>query len=349
MISAARSVPDGGVDDLDDLDALAADGRWLELVAALAARRRAAPDPALEEQLVWARHRASEQVRSEPAPEGWPPEVDDVFAGVDGLPEIGPAELRVETLQSAILHHGALVVRGFVPPERVGWYVDGIDRAFAGYDAAAEGAPPEQTSPWYRPFRCGPGYEMNPLEETFLREAGGVHTADSPRVLAALLDHFEDVGFTRAVREHFGQSPLISLNKNVLRKVRQANPSWHQDGCYLGGDIRAVNIWIALTDCGGDLDVPGLDLVPRRIDRLLPGGTHGAVYHQAIGHAVVEEAAGDAGWTRPFFAAGDAIVFDQLFVHSTDKRQELGGVRHAIESWWFSPVTFPDNQIPVLP
>ena len=41
-------------------------------------------------------------------------------------------------------------------------------------------------------------------------------------------------------------------------------------------------------------------------------------------------------------------VFDQVFVHSTDKREGLTDLRYAIETWFFTPSTFPDNQIPIV-
>ena len=54
----------------------------------------------------------------------------------------------------------------------------------------------------------------------------------------------------------------VSANKCALRCI-VPSPSnipgggFHQDGAFLGEGIRALNVWLALTDCGGDADVPG--------------------------------------------------------------------------------------------
>jgi hypothetical protein len=333
---------------LAQADELEAQGRWLDAIEVLTEENRRQRDPAVEERLARVRHRAYEQVRGEQGLEVWPPPADDLFPGVVGPPEVPASELTTELLRSGIANHGSLLVRGLLSPARVAQLVDDIDRAFDGYDANEDGAPLSETTPWFVPMETASGFAMDPIEQMLLRKAGGVHTGDSPRALFDLLDALDEVGLIDVVRSHFGETPLTSLNKGVLRKVLEANPTWHQDGCYLGEDIHAVNLWIALTDCGGDTQAPGLDMMPTRIGRLLPGGTHGAVHPQAIGHAVVMEAGDGLEWTRPYFAAGDAILFDQVYVHSTDKREGLTDLRYAIETWFFTPSTFPDNQIPIV-
>ncbi len=65
--------------------------------------------------------------------------------------------------------------------------------------------------------------------------------------------------------------------------------SWHQDGAFLGG-VRALNVWLSLSHCGDD--APGLDIVPKRIDRVVPTGTEGAAFDWSVSQAVVDEAAG---------------------------------------------------------
>lgn len=333
---------------LDRAGVLGAEGRWLEAVELLTVANRHDRQPLVEGVLVAARHRAYDQVRHEKAPVVWPPEVDDLWPGTVGPPEVHLSELTVEKLRSGIAHHGCLLVRGLLAPDVVDRLTEGIDRAFDGYDANEDGTPLEETAPWFVPLDTSLGYEMDPIEQMLLRMAGGIHTGDSPRAFFDLFEALEDVGLRDMIKDHLGETPLISLNKGVLRKVLEANPTWHQDGCYLGENIHALNVWIALTDCGGETRAPGLDIVPTRIDGLLPGGTHGAVHPQAIGHQVVEEAARGVAWERPAFAAGDGILFDQVFVHSTDKRENLTDLRYAIETWFFTPSTFPDNQIPIV-
>jgi hypothetical protein len=333
---------------LAPIEALEADGRWLEAIEQLTAANRRRPDPDLERRLARVRHRAFEEVASAPAPSTWPRPVDDLFPGVTEPPAVTVDELTSERLTSAIAHHGCLRVNGLLSPARVAQLTDDIERAFDGFDAYYDPAVTDDPAPWFAPCETVEPWEMDPFEQILLRKVGGVHTGDSPRALFDLCEALDETGVSRVIGEHLGERPVLSLNKGVLRTMREAEPDWHQDGCYLGTDIRAVNLWVTLTDCGGDTGARGLDLVPRRFDRLLPGGTHGLPHPNCIAHEVVTEAAGDAGWQRPFFAAGDAILFDQLFVHSTDKRPGIDDVRYAIESWFFTASTFPENQIPLV-
>ncbi len=87
-------------------------------------------------------------------------------------------------------------------------------------------------------------------------------------------------------------------------------------------------MWLSLSRCG-DL-APGLDIVPRRIDHVLPTGTEGAVFDWSVSQAVVEEAAGDAGIVRPIFEPGDVLLFDELCVHATaaEPRDAEPALRH---------------------
>jgi hypothetical protein len=334
--------------EVPDVAALEADGRWLEVIEQLTEANRRQPDPDLEVRLARARHRAFAQVASAPAPSTWPPPVDDLFAGVVGTPEVPVTELTSERLTSAIAHHGCLRVNGLLSPERVAQLTEDVERAFEGFDAYYDATVGDDPAPWFTPCETVEPWAMDPFEQILLRKVGGVHTGDSPRALFDLCEALDETGVSRVIGEHLGERPVLSLNKGVLRTMRDAAPNWHQDGCYLGTDIRAVNLWVTLSDCGGDTGARGLDLVPRRIDRLLPGGTHGLDHPNCIAHEVVADAAGEAGWQRPFFAAGDAILFDQLFVHSTDKRPGIDDVRYAIESWFFTASTLPDNQIPLV-
>ena len=117
----------------------------------------------------------------------------------------------------------------------------------------------------------------------------------------------------------------------------------------MGTSLRTVNVWIALTDCGGpDSDAPALDVVPRRFDDLVERGTHGALFDTFVGQAVVEREAGVLGIERPRFAAGDALLFDDLFLHATAVTPSMTKERYAIESWFFAPSSFPPDQVPLV-
>jgi hypothetical protein len=49
----------------------------------------------------------------------------------------------------------------------------------------------------------------------------------------------------------------------------------------------------------------------------------------------------------PSFSAGDALLFDQLFVHRTGIQPGMTKPRYAIEAWHFAGSTFPSRQIPI--
>ncbi len=289
-------------------------GRRVEAVALLTEANRRRPDVALERRLVQLRHDAFAELEPASPVSPWPPEVPDRFAGETGLPEVGVADLTAQTLSAGILHHGALVVRGLVPPAGVERLVGDIDRA----------------------------------SRRFVRDGGGVWLVDSPRALFDVLEAFEEAGLRRVLTGHLGEAPALSVKKCTLRRVPvTSSTDWHQDGAFLGDAIRTVNVWLALTRCGGDADAPGLDVVPRRFDHVVETGTEGAWFDWAVGQGVVDRYA-DTPVIRPLFEPGDALLFDQFLLHRTAIDPGMTRERHAIESWFFAPSTYPTAQVPVV-
>lgn len=106
-----------------------------------------------------------------------------------------------------------------------------------------------------------------------------------------------------------------------------------------------MNVWIALTRCG---DVaPGMDIVPRRLEEIVETGTRGATFDWSVGPEVAEEAAGEAGVLRPIFEAGDVLLFDDMFLHTTATDPSMTKTRYAIESWFFGPSAYPADYVPI--
>jgi hypothetical protein len=111
------------------------------------------------------------------------------------------------------------------------------------------------------------------------------------------------------------------------------------------GPVKALNVWLALSRCG---DVaPGMDLVPRRIERIVETGTEGAAFDWSVSQAVAEESAGEAGILRPIFEPGDVLLFDELFLHATASSTEMTNTRYAVECWFFGPSAFPAEYPPL--
>lgn len=307
---------------------------------------RRAPDPALEADLVRLRHEAFPTLdRSEPA--AFTP-VTATGEGAATLPELHPRDLGVDALRDGFAKHGCLLVRELVPPERVHRLVDGIDRALTALDAGLAGARPSETLPWYAPFKpTGTNYRVGG-RRAWLRAGGAMWTADSPRMLFELLELVDELGVGALVTEYLGERPALSANKCTLRRVPPEDQpaDWHQDGAFLGAEARTVNFWLSLSHCGRD--APGMDIVPRRVDRVLETGTDGALFDWSVSADLVREAAGDTPILRPEFRPGDALFFDHLFLHRTAAEPGMTATRYAMETWFFAPSTYPEGQIPLV-
>jgi ectoine hydroxylase-related dioxygenase (phytanoyl-CoA dioxygenase family) len=160
-----------------------------------------------------------------------------------------------------------------------------------------------------------------------------------------VLDLLERKGLRDILSDYLGERPGLSVKKCTLRRVPvDTGTDWHQDGAFLGPDIRTVNVWLALTDCG--VEAPGLDLVPKRLD-LLETGTEGAQFDWSVGPGVVERVSTDCGVVRPFFSAGDALLFDERHLHRTGVSPGMTTERYAIETWFFAPSRYPHPQVPI--
>ena len=177
--------------------------------------------------------------------------------------------------------------------------------------------------------------------------AGGLWTADSPRMTFELIDVFAGSGLLGTIEAYLGARPAVSVNKWTLRKVSPgADAGWHQDGAFLGEDIRAMNIWMALTDCGRD--APGMDIVTRRLDSVIETGTEGASLDWSVSPQKVSELLAGEQPLRPAFRAGDVLLFDELFLHQTANSPEMTKDRYAVETWCFAPGAYPAKQVPLV-
>ena len=319
-------------------------------IDALTRANRGDRSAATEERLVDLRHRAFAELGGDPSPQ---PDPEPVPAGAspedDGMPAIRASELTPGRLAGAIASHGAVIVRGLIDPSEAGELVAGIDRAFDAQAAAAAGAPPSETTPWYREFV--PSDDAAPavsIGRGFLTSGSGVMTSDSPRMLFDLLETFDRTGLREVITGYLGERPALSVNKGTLRRAKPdvGTAWWHQDGAFLGRDIRAINVWLSLTPSG--VDAPGMELVPKRLDGIVETGTKGADFDWSVGDEVVADAAaGPFAW--PEFEAGDALLFDHLCLHRTAVNEAMTKTRYATETWFFAPSAYPNplEQVPL--
>jgi hypothetical protein len=330
--------------------ALVAHNRHFEAIALLNASNRSSPDAETEALLVRLRHQAFAQVPRSVPTTTWPPDLRDPFPAVTGQPpEIEPSRLTAEILGGALLHHGCLLVRGLVSESQALELVEDTDRSFQArrVDGSTESA--AATRPWFVPFDPDPGYPtLNDRLRQFHIAAGAVLAAESPRSLFHIIEAYDENHVIDAIEGYLGERPAISLNKCVLRHtafLEPSNPTWHQDGAFLGAGVRSVDAWLSLSHCGGESDTPGLEILPRRVHQILDTGQE--VHANAVTRAQVDAVTGNTPIMRPLFAPGDGLLFDERFLHRTGIDPGMRGERRAIETWFFAPSSFPSAYIPI--
>jgi hypothetical protein len=229
-------------------------------------------------------------------------------------------------------------VRGLVDAQRIAHLRSVIDSAIAAQDAALKGASAKRTLPWFDFSKL-----IMRSEREWVNSTGAVLAVESPRGMFQFLETVYELGLDRLVAEFFGERPALSAEKTTLRRVvPEADAGgWHQDGQFLGADIRSLNIWWALSDCGSD--APGLELLPARLNQILPTGTDGAQMDWCVSPKFVDGTFPGA-CIRPEFKAGDALIFDHFLLHRTSRDLTMTRPRYAIESWFFAPSAYPEGQ-----
>ena len=343
---------------LERAEELVRSGSYLEAIDVLSASNVLHPSAIAEARLIELRHEALFHMKPESTLSTWPPSTQDIFSDVDGIPEISREELNVENLRAAIFNNGSLIVRNLISSDEAQATKDNVDNAFKYYDAATSGEPLENSAPWFVPFKSSPnlgttefsGWNKDDRGSRFwVREGGGVLAAESPRAFERFVNLLQKSSVISVIEGYLGERPALSVKKTTLRRVPctldTAN-GWHQDGAFLGDGIRTINLWIALTDCG--IDAPTMDMVPKRLQEIVPTGTHSAAFNWSVAREVVDQYSHDAPPVRLQFKAGDAILFDEMNLHCTAISNEMTKDRYAIEAWFFAPSCYPMDQLPLM-
>jgi hypothetical protein len=324
--------------------ALEHDGDLLAAIETLNVANRAHRDPALECELVRIRHLAF--LRHDPEPgHSWP--IDPPAAAAGRVPlTVTRDGLSPQALHLGIQQHGYVYVPGLIGDDDVRTLVEGIDRAFGALEAHRADDHRAEQNPCFVPFRPAPEYKLG-IKRKWVIDNGGLWTADSPPALFSLLEIYQATGVIENIAAYLGERPALSVNKSTLKRIDgSTGGEWHQDGAFLGDRVRTVNVWLSLSHCGRD--APGLDIFPRRLDGILETGTEGAAFDWAVGPGLVERVATTDGVTRPVFEPGDALLFDELFLHRTAAEPSMPRERYAIETWFFAPSAYPDGLVPLL-
>lgn len=325
---------------LSTAEKLFAEGKIADAITALEADIACEETPEKLTRLMQFRH--SGFFRREPAAarSSWPPAPVDLGWPLGEIPQIPARQLDARMLEQGVMRHGSLIVRNLLGHEDTQALIEAVDQAMAAYDHG-------ESCQWYTPLRpCAENGEVR-VARKWVREGGGVLAADSPKAMELLISTLKRERILPVIEAYLGEPPALSLKKTTLRRVSPASKSgWHQDGAFLGNGIRTLNLWIALSDCG--IDAPSMDMIPARLDRIIPTGENDADFNWSVGHEFI--AAGSAGVApvRLKFSAGDAIFFDEMNLHRTAVDDGMTRDRYAIEAWFFAPSSYPLGQIPVL-
>jgi len=310
-------------------------------------------DYPLAQRLIELRIQAYSKMQWPEPNDNWPPVHDNRYAAVSGFPEVAAGELDVGALKAGILGKGGLIVRGLMDPARIETMRENIDRVLQARVDSANEAPGADSNPWYQ---RSPSVQGGPVQfrggERYTT-IGSVWSVDSPPVTFQLIDYYRKIGIPELLTSYFGEAPVLSVRKWVVRCAAPnngASSGWHQDGYFLGdaSAIRTANLWIALTDCGGDADAPGLEIVGGGDRTIYETGTRGSPFNWTVGQELVDEIAQANPVQCPRFNAGDALFFDHFNLHRTGFGLNHTRNRYAIESWFFAGSTAPLKQQPVV-
>jgi hypothetical protein len=344
---------EAGAATLQAADVLVEQGQWQRALDLLQVANREQPRAIFQQAMMDLRIRAGRERPDSPPHAALASIVEPPRLTPGDIPEIPATELSAQRLYDAIHGCGAAIVRGLLPPERAAELRALIDRVVAARRQSDLAPPREESAAWYvrsAEVRGTPAQFFASPDEP-LTESSSIWVADSPRVACELLDLYHALGLSDLLQSYFGEPARLSVKKWVLRKIApkpKGDAGWHQDGQFLGEGIQTVNMWLALSDCGGAAPAPGIDLVIDGRRELHPTGTDGAWFDWTVGPERVARVASSCGISQPRFAPGDALFFDHFNLHRTAFETHHTAVRYAIESWFFAASTAPMKQQPLV-
>lgn len=298
---------------------------------------------------------------------GAPPEVlpetvatgqPSIDASYGEIPEIQASEFSVDLMREAILQSGHLIVRGMFDSDTTTRLRECVDESLAARFAASQNGGPSD-GPWFYHSPNFPGnhesYSQQVLKKKF-GPTGSMRVIDSPRGIYTVLDVYRKYGIKQMLEDYFGEPGVVSTRKLVFRlvepkevKKKWIGGGWHQDGQFLGEGIRALNLWAPLSTCGDGTAAPGISLLPRRLEKVLEFGTHGAKLQWVVGSGLVEELAAETPVVMPRFEAGDALFFDHYSLHRSGHTPGKSENRYALESWFYAQSGTAGNAVlPIL-
>lgn len=344
MVSVSGELPD--TPDADPRSTLEA------ALSALARINKQRPSAAVERALIDLRVEGFDRI-DWPAPVPPPPPAAPPVA--DGaLVEIHASELNSATLATAVLNGGGLIVREFMDPERVAATREMIDAALRTRQEFFTAGEPVTPTRWYQRsdlVQGGPQQFFASSDAERNADVGSMWAVDSPATAQAMIEFYQAKGLREMLADCFGEPAVLSVKKWVLRKVKRkpgGDTGWHQDGRFLGDGIETINLWVALSDCGGSRPAPGMEIIADHRKHIHPTGTRGAALDWTVGPELVSELALERPVLAPEFNPGDALFFDHYNLHRTQSDDRQQATRYAVESWFFAASRAPTKQRPLI-
>ena len=258
------------------------------------------------------------------------------------LPEIPASELTSGLIRAGILRDGCALARGLVPREPALALAKEIERAFAERQRYQAGK--KIAEGYYEEFQPHPRYGPV-VGRGWIEQGGGLLAADAPKLNFQMMELFRAAGLRELVAGYLGEPALISVHKTTLRKADPSVPgAWHQDGFFMG-EVRSLNLWLSLSRCG---DEPPASTSCRgawgstwpRTPKRLRSTTRSRRPRSS-------RRPGDTPVIRPIFEPGDALFFDELFLHQTGSDPSMRKPRYAVENWFFGGSAFPSEYAPI--
>lgn len=180
----------------------------------------------------------------------------------------------------------------------------------------------------------------------FAQGVGGCLAVDAPRTFYQCCDMLERHGLVDLARDYLEDAPVFSASKFMLWKVPPVGPDtgWHQDGRFLADmhEIKSMNVWTALTDCGED--APGMELVLDYLDYFVMPAED-SHFNWSVSDRQVDDFRAKVPVVIPKFKAGDMLLFDHWLLHRTSRLEGMTQQRYAIESWFFAESAFPGGRL----
>jgi Phytanoyl-CoA dioxygenase (PhyH) len=166
-------------------------------------------------------------------------------------------------------------------------------------------------------------------------------------MIDALVRVSEETGVVALAESWVGERPVGDVSRVLVkRETGGTGPGipWHQDAAFYGENIRALNVWTALTPCGDTC--PGLSVIPRRFESVLdPGYKLGPPSEHML--STVRDLLHETAEASPVFEPGDAILFDEMTLHRTSHRPWSAPFRDVAVTWFFAPSRFPARFVPL--